>query len=140
MISFTTHDVQLPEYINETTKLWIAEVINSYGYQPGELTYVFCSDNYILEVNKQYLNHDYYTDIITFDYCKGTIVSGDLLISLDTVKSNGSKYADCFKDELHRVVIHGILHLLGYKDATDEEKADMRQREDEALSLLSTFH
>ena len=140
MIEFFAEDVDLPIELSEVSKKWIINIINSFDKKIGEIIFVFCSDKHILKVNNDFLKHDYYTDIITFDYCKKNIVSGDLVISTDTVKSNALKFNKEFEDELHRVVIHGILHLLGFKDATDSEKTEMRNQEDKALSILSTFH
>ncbi|MCG8580631.1 MAG: rRNA maturation RNase YbeY [Bacteroidales bacterium] len=140
MIEFFNEDLPLPEVLNEKTKRWIENVITAHGKHKGHINYLFCSDHHILKVNQQYLDHDYYTDIITFDYCSGNVISGDLVISLDTVKSNSELFDTTYDTELHRVIIHGILHLLGFKDATDSEKAIMRKEEDKALSLLSTFH
>ncbi|WP_439182122.1 rRNA maturation RNase YbeY [Carboxylicivirga taeanensis] len=140
MINFISQDVPFPSQLNAKTSQWVEQVIKNSGYLPGEITCLFCSDQYIIDVNRQYLDHDYYTDIITFDYCKNNIISGDLVISLDTVTSNSQQFNSSFEQELHRVIIHGILHLIGYKDSTDTEKAEMRAQEDQALSLLSTFH
>ncbi|WP_430814362.1 rRNA maturation RNase YbeY [Carboxylicivirga sp. RSCT41] len=140
MIEFLTEDVVLPSFLSDLTKRWIDEVICSFNKEKGDINYLFCSDEQILKVNQKYLDHDYYTDIITFDYCNGMVISGDLIISLDTVKSNSDKFNTPYNDELHRVMIHGILHLIGFKDATEDEKVIMRQEEDKALSLLSTFH
>ena len=140
MILFNCEDVEIPELVDDTTKAWISHIIHNSNKRTGTVNYIFCSDNYIIQVNKQYLDHNYYTDIITFDYCKNNSISGDLLISLDTVKSNSETFNSDYSTELHRVMIHGVLHLLGYKDATDAQKAEMRRQEDLALSLLSTFH
>ncbi|TRX71663.1 rRNA maturation RNase YbeY [Carboxylicivirga sp. M1479] len=140
MINFLSEDISIPQNINANTKAWIQKVIESHNKQVGTLSYVFCNDEYILYVNKTYLQHDYYTDIITFDECTSSVISGDLVISLDTVQSNSIEFKQDFNKELHRVIIHGILHLIGFKDFTDSEKQIMRQQEDKALSLLSTFH
>lgn len=140
MILFNSEDVSIPVVLNESTKSWISQIVSNSNKRIGTVNYIFCSDEYILEVNKQYLSHNYYTDIITFDYCKGDIVSGDLLISLDTIQSNSQAFNTDYTSELHRVMIHGVLHLLGYKDGTESEKVEMRFQEDTALSLLSTFH
>lgn len=140
MILFNSEDVSIPVVLDESTKSWISQIVSNSNKRIGTVNYVFCSDEYILEVNKQYLSHNYYTDIITFDYCKGDIVSGDLLISLDTIQSNSQAFNTDYTSELHRVMIHGVLHLLGYKDGTESEKVEMRFQEDTALSLLSTFH
>ncbi|MDR1813466.1 MAG: rRNA maturation RNase YbeY [Tannerella sp.] len=117
-------------------KQWIAAVAASHGKQVGEVSYRFCSDEEILQVNNQYLNHDYYTDIITFDYTEGEVVSGDIFISLDTVASNAELYKTDIKDELHRVIIHGLLHLCGLKDKSAAAARKMRAAEDEALKTL----
>lgn len=98
--------------------------------QIGDITLVFCSDNYLLDINKQYLNHDYYTDIVTFDYGENSVISGDLFISIDRVKENADIFNTSFQRELFRVVFHGILHLIGYNDKTEEEKREMRYKED----------
>lgn len=133
-----TFDVEHPEpLILDETKLetWINKVIASHNKEQGAIAYLFCTDEKILEVNKQYLNHDYYTDIITFDYCEDNIVSGDMFISIDTVKSNAILFNTSFEQELLRVIIHGILHLCGFGDSTEEEEAKMRTLEDLALLL-----
>ncbi|MBK3516597.1 rRNA maturation RNase YbeY [Carboxylicivirga marina] len=140
MIDFLAEKVNLPHFIKEEIKDWIKSVIASYDYELGDLSYLFCDDDYIIEINRQYLQHDYYTDIITFDYCTGKVISGDLVISLDTVRSNSEMFNTSYETELKRVVIHGVLHLLGFKDSTVEEKDQMRAEENKALSLLSTFH
>ena len=101
----------------------------------GDISIIFCSDNYILDVNQQYLQHDYFTDIITFDYCEGDKLSGDLFISVDTVRENAVEYGTEFKDELNRVIVHGILHLIGYDDHTEEDIKEMRSKENYYLSL-----
>ncbi len=114
---------------------WIEETILNEGMKLGDVSFIFCSDEYILNVNKQYLNHDYYTDVITFDYCEGELVIGDIFISVDTVTSNSEKYMTNFAAEIKRVIIHGVLHLLGYKDKSEEESKEMRAKEDYYLSL-----
>jgi len=103
----------------------------------GDISIVFCSDGYLLEINKTYLKHNWFTDIITFDYTIDRIISGDLLISIDTVKDNANQFNVSFENELHRVIAHGVLHLLGYNDKTDEEKQMMREKEDNHLLYLS---
>ncbi len=107
-----------------------------YNKKTGEITYIFCSDKYILKINNEYLQHDYYTDIITFDYSEKDSIAGDLFISLDTVKSNAEQFEQPFDTELHRVIIHGILHLCGQKDKTEKDSEEMRRKENEALELL----
>lgn len=116
---------------------WINETVVAEGRKRGDISVIFCSDDYLLEVNRQHLQHDYYTDIITFDYDEGVWVSGDLFISIDRVRENAAKYGATFEKELHRVIIHGILHLCGYKDYTDEEAKLMRSKEDFYLNLFS---
>ncbi|HCQ29002.1 MAG TPA: rRNA maturation RNase YbeY [Flavobacteriales bacterium] len=123
---------EIPDNISH----WIKNTITSEGKTLGNLNYIFCSDNYILEINKQYLNHNYFTDIITFNYCKDNVVSGDIFISVDTVKSNAKEYKQDYNNELNRVIIHGVLHLLGYNDKSETELFEMRQKEDFYLNLL----
>ena len=108
----------------------------SYGKKVGDIAYIFCDDEKILEVNRQYLQHDYYTDIITFDYTEDNVISGDLFISLDTVRSNSEEQGTVYEEELHRVIIHGILHLCGINDKGPGERELMEQAENKALSLL----
>lgn len=114
---------------------WLRLVAESEIRRMGDVNIIFCSDNYILNVNQQYLQHDYFTDIITFDYCEGERLSGDLFISVDSVRENAVEYGTEFKDELNRVIVHGILHLIGYDDHSDEDIKVMRQKEDYYLSL-----
>lgn len=116
-------------------KRWIKQVVENYGYKLGEVSYVFCSDERILEVNKQYLSHDFYTDIITFDYVERERVSGDIFISIDRVEENAQDFNVSFQQELLRVIIHGVLHLLGFEDHSQEEQQLMRQKENEAIAL-----
>jgi len=117
-------------------KLWLQQVIRREGKVPGDISYIFCSDEYMLERNTAFLNHDTYTDIITFDECVGDVISGSILISVDRVADNAAKFGKSFENELLRVIVHGTLHLCGYKDKSDEEAKLMRQKEDESLSLL----
>ena len=111
-------------------KNWIQEVIRLNNHQTGHLSFVFCSDDYLLEVNRKFLDHDYYTDIITFDYNESKTVSGDLIISIDRVKENALSHQSSFLFELNRVIIHGVLHLLGFSDKTEAQKTKMRELED----------
>jgi len=134
---FISEDIEFPNIQQEKIQEWIKIIINNYSKEVGEITYIFTSDNYLLKINQQYLQHDYYTDIITFDYTEENVVSGDLFISLDTVLSNSKKYQTSFIKELHRVIIHGILHLLGFNDKTEEENVQMRRLENSALEKLS---
>lgn len=126
--------------LKDRTKLkkWISLVIQQSNMRVGEIGYLFCDDNYLLEINQSYLNHDTYTDIITFDYVAGDVVSGDILISVDRVRENASLFDASFRHELLRVIIHGILHLLGNGDKTESEAAQMRRLEDQAIALWNT--
>ena len=118
-------------------KQWIKQVIDAKGKKTGNITYIFCDDEYLLEVNKQYLKHDYYTDVITFDYVENDLISGDIFISTDRVRENALAFGSSETEELHRVIIHGALHLLGLKDKSEKEASQMRQAENEALKLLN---
>lgn len=137
MISYQTEGVKMPDIKKKKTTGWIKEVASCYGKRVGEIAYIFCSDDKILEVNRQYLQHDYYTDIITFDYCEGDRISGDLFISLDTVRSNAEQFEQPYDRELHRVIIHGILHLCGINDKGPGEREIMEAAENKALALIS---
>ena len=123
--------------LNESNHLdtWIEDVINEEFHKQGNISYIFCNDEYLLERNVKYLNHNTLTDIISFDYTMGKLIAGDIFISIDRVKENAEKFSASFKDELHRVMIHGILHFCGYSDKTNEEKELMRSKEDYYLSL-----
>ena len=120
-------------------KQWIKTIVENNKKEVGEISYIFCSDEQLLEINKEFLNHDYYTDIITFDYSETDVVSGDLFISIERIKDNAKTLKTSYQEELHRVIIHGVLHLLGYKDKTEEEIENMRKLEDECLLILSTY-
>jgi rRNA maturation RNase YbeY len=132
-IKFFTEETkfQLKERIR--IKNWINETIIRENSNPGIINFIFTSDKYLLEINKQYLSHNYFTDIITFNYCEQNIINGDIYISICTVKSNSRKFNVTFTEELHRVMIHGILHLLGYEDKKEEEKVKMREKENQYL-------
>ena len=135
MISYFFEDTDF-QFKNRTiNNRWLRLVAESEIRRIGQISIIFCSDNYILDVNQQYLQHDYFTDIITFDYCEGDRLSGDLFISVDTVRENALEYGTEFIDELNRVIVHGILHLIGYDDHTDEDIAEMRSKENYYLSL-----
>lgn len=136
MITYNTIDVRMPDVSHRETTAWVRAVAATYGRRVGEIAYIFCNDDKILEVNRQYLRHDYYTDIITFDYCEGDVLSGDLFISLDTVRSNAELFGRPYDEELHRVIIHGILHLCGINDKGPGEREIMEAAEDKALALL----
>ncbi len=116
---------------------WISKVCINENYNLGDISLIFCSDEYLLDMNRTHLDHDYYTDIITFDYTDNQIVSGDLFISIDRVRDNASDFNVSFEHELHRVIIHGVLHLCGYKDKSDDEEKLMRTKENIALSMIS---
>lgn len=136
MITYNVIDVKMPDISHRETTKWVRAVAASYGKRVGEVAYVFCNDDKILEVNRQYLKHDYFTDIITFDYCEGDMLSGDLFISLDTVRTNAELFNKTYDDELHRVIIHGILHLVGINDKGPGEREIMEAAENKALDLL----
>ncbi|MCQ2257056.1 MAG: rRNA maturation RNase YbeY [Bacteroidaceae bacterium] len=144
MISYNIDGVKMPKIRRKDTSAWIKEVAASYGKKVGSIAYIFCNDEKILEVNKQYLQHDYYTDIITFDYCEDeemmgnkNTISGDLFISLDTVRSNAEQQGTSYEEELHRVIIHGILHLVGINDKGPGEREIMEAEENKALAMLN---
>mgnify|MGYP002622096604 FL=1 len=124
----------------QKVKEWLAEVICRRGKSVGNINYLFCDDEYLIGINRQYLNHDTYTDIITFDYVAGGLISGDILISIDRVGENATKFDVPFEHELHRVIVHGMLHLLGQGDKTDDEAREMRRLEEEALALFREEH
>lgn len=136
MVSYYTQDIDFTFKNRRLTNRWLKMVAESEIKVLGDISIVFCSDNYILSVNMQYLQHDYFTDIITFDYCEGNVLSGDLVISVDSVRENAHFYGIEFPDELNRVIVHGLLHLIGYNDHTDEEKKLMRSKEDYYLDIL----
>ena len=136
MISFLSENIDLPAIDQPKVSRWIKLVAASQGRKAGHINYIFCDDERILEVNKEFLQHDYYTDIITFDYGSEKQISGDIFISIDTVKSNAEGLKISFEEELHRVIIHGILHLCGQDDKTTESQAEMTRKENEALAQL----
>ena len=136
MITFQTENIEMPAIDQAKVRDWVRNVAASYQKKVGEIAYFFCDDEKILEVNRQYLQHDYYTDIITFDYCEGNKLSGDLFISLDTVRSNSELFGTDYNTELHRVIIHGILHLCGINDKGPGEREIMEAAENRALELM----
>lgn len=136
MITFQAENTPFPKIKKRETKNWIKRVAENHGRKIGDINYLFCDDEKILEVNRHYLSHDFYTDIITFDDCEGDKISGDIVISIDTVRTNSQKYNTDFTEELHRVIIHGILHLCGLNDETDAEEKAMRKAENNALMLI----
>jgi|688.fasta_scaffold1393819_1 rRNA maturation RNase YbeY len=135
-ISFNTVDTSYTVKHKKNLRSWIKETISKEKKSLGEISFNFCSDEYLLSVNKEHLNHDYYTDIITFDFCENDIISGDIYISIDRVKENAKTENKTINNELHRVIIHGILHLCGYKDKKPADASVMREKEDFYLSLL----
>ena len=137
MIFYTTENVKAPKLEKRKTNAWIKTVAEKYDKKIGEIAYIFCDDAKILEVNKTYLQHDYFTDIITFDYCEGVVLNGDIFISLDTVRTNAQEFGVTFENELHRILIHGILHLCGQEDKTPEARLEMTRKENEALQMIS---
>ncbi|HAC21476.1 MAG TPA: rRNA maturation RNase YbeY [Porphyromonadaceae bacterium] len=136
-VSYYAEDIKMPSLKRRETTKWIREVAALHHMKVGDVAYIFCSDEKILEVNKEYLQHDYYTDIITFDYTEDGVVNGDVFISLDTVKSNAEEFGVTFDQELHRIIIHGILHLCGIDDKGPGERENMTAKENEALALLN---
>ena len=136
MITYQAENVRFPNIKKRETTAWIKAVADSYGKKVGEIGYLFCDDEKILEVNREYLGHDYYTDIITFDYDEGDQINGDLVISLDTVRTNAEQFGKDYDEELHRVIIHGILHLCGLNDKGPGEREKMEAAENKALELL----
>ena len=139
MVRYFSEDIKFDFKGRRTNNKWLSAVAENEGKKIGDVNVIFCSDPYILEVNKKYLGHDYYTDIITFDYCEGKTLSGDLFISVDSVRDNASFYGSSFEDELHRVIVHGVLHLIGFDDHTDKEKKKMRSKEDQYISLRASL-
>ena len=139
MIEFLTEDIEFPSINTALLENWIKRIIKEHDYNLGSMTIIFCSEQYILKINREFLSHDYYTDIITFDYCENRNISGDLLISLETVRSNSENFNTDFFDELNRVIIHGILHLIGFDDSTPELKVNIRKEEDKALEILKNM-
>ena len=135
MVSYFFQDTDFSFRDRRRTNQWLRIAAESEIRRLGEISVIFCSDNYILDINQKYLGHDYFTDIITFDYCEGDRLSGDLFISVDSVRENSIEFGTKFKDELNRVIIHGLLHLVGYDDHTDADVKIMRSKEDYYLSL-----
>ena len=136
MIHFSTDQVEMPALNQTKIQRWIRAVAADYGFSVGDIHYIFCSDEKELEVNRTFLQHDYYTDVITFDYSTEDVINGDIFISLDTVRSNAEEVGADFKEELMRIIIHGVLHLTGQADKTPETKAEMTRKENLALTKL----
>lgn len=135
MITYNVEGVKMPKIKKRETTAWIRAVAKSYGRRVGEVGYMFVNDDKILEVNREYLGHNYYTDVITFDYDEDDVVSGDVVISLDTVASNAHLFNKTYEEELYRVIIHGILHLCGINDKGPGEREQMEAAENKALAL-----
>lgn len=136
-IQYLSEDISIPKFLKRKMTQWIKDTISNEGKVLGDITFIFCSDQYLLEVNKQYLNHDYFTDIITFDYVENNVISGDIFISCDRVKENAGEFNTGFDNELRRIIIHGVLHLVGYKDKNKKDKFLMTSKEDFYLNMLS---
>lgn len=135
MITYNAEGVKLPKIGKRDTTRWIKAVAASHNRKVGEIGYLFVDDEKILEVNNEYLGHDYYTDVITFDYCGGNVLNGDIVISLDTVRTNAEKFGKTYEEELFRVIIHGVLHLCGINDKAPGEREIMEENENKALAL-----
>lgn len=139
-ISFDFIDIEIPDFNPEFFGLWLEDVVKLYQKELNYISFVFCSDDYLLNINKEYLNHDYYTDIITFNYNEGNSLSGDIFISVDRVSENANEYSGgSFMNELCRVVVHGVLHLVGFNDKTIDEEMVMRNEEDRCLMRRNSF-
>lgn len=137
-VKYFNEDVPFPILKKRSTSNWIRETILLEEKIVGDISFVFCSDDYLLEVNKKYLAHDYYTDIITFDYVKDGLISGDIFVSIDRIKENAQEFSTTFENELNRILIHGILHLLGYKDKIKKDQKLMTFKENYYLNVLNT--
>jgi rRNA maturation RNase YbeY len=139
MISFN-YELEFQLENEEQFSSWISNVISSESKKEGDINYIFCDDEYILEINKQYLDHDYYTDIISFDYSVGNELHGDIFVSIERVRENAIEFDVTFDEELKRVLAHGVLHYCGYKDKTEEEELVMRSKEDEKIKMFHVEH
>ena len=135
MVRYYCEDIKFLFKNKLANNRWLKLVAGSEIKTLGDISIIFCSDNYILDVNIKYLHHDYFTDVITFDYCEGDKLSGDLFISIDSVRENAIEFGTDFDEELHRVIVHGLLHLIGYDDHTPDDQKVMRAKEDYYLSL-----
>ena len=138
MIVYSTYEVKMPVFSKRKISAWIKLIASEYKKKVGEIAYIFCSDDKILEINNEYLSHDYFTDVITFDYSYDNIISGDIFISTDTVRTNAIKFNVSYEKELYRVIIHGILHLCGLEDNTKVKQIQMGKNEDTTLNILYT--
>jgi len=135
-INYYVEDIPFPKLKRRKTTSWIKSVISSEGKNSGEISFIFCSDAYLLEINRKFLNHDYYTDIVTFDYVIGSKISGDIFISIDRVAENSVDFDITFENELNRILVHGVLHLLGYKDKNEDDKLLMTEKENYYIKVL----
>lgn len=135
MIRFQVIDVMMPQLDLERVRAWIEAVVDCEGYQVGEMYYYFCSDEALLDINQRRLGHDFYTDIVTFPLVEGALISSEFCLSLDRIAENSLNFGRSFESELLRVIIHGVLHLVGYDDHTDEDRAEMRSKEEECLKI-----
>ncbi len=135
MITYNTINTAMPDISEAEVSAWVRQVAKGYGKVVGDVCYIFVDDETMLDINRRFLGHDYYTDHIGFDYSEGNALSGDIYISLDTVASNAQLFGTTPDDELHRIIIHGLLHLCGLRDKTEEERQHMQQAEDRALAL-----
>ena len=139
-LSFFNEECEIPAFFSEEkVKRWLEAVAEKHACTIGTISFIFCNDDYILDINQKYLNHDYYTDVITFDYREENTLSGDVFISLDTVQSNADDFNTTFEEELHRVIVHSVLHLIGFKDKSEDEERVMRESENKCLDLLKTL-
>ena len=138
-IFFHTEDISFALESEKTTSIWLVMLVERHKKKLGELNYVFCSDEYLLKLNQEHLNHDYFTDIITFDYCHNDVISGDLFISVDRTNENAKTFRKSESNELNRVIAHGLLHLLGFSDKTAEDIVEMRSMEEDALAMLENL-
>ena len=138
-VYFFNEDIDLPQVNKKRVKKWLQLIVKNHTKTLGDINYIFTSDSYILQINQEHLNHDYYTDVITFDYTENNKISGDIYISLDTVKSNAELLKQEFNKEFHRVIIHGILHLIGFKDKTEPDAKEMRKQEETSLEILKSI-
>ena len=138
MINYFFENID-PKDIHPNTSKWLENLISSENKKPGDINYIFCDDEYLLKVNQDFLDHDYFTDIITFDYVKGKTISGDIFVSLPRILDNASTLSQDFEKEFDRVLVHGLLHLCGYKDKTDEEQIQMRAKEDFYINQFENF-
>lgn len=136
LISFFSEDINFGLAQSDLYSIWLQKLIKTYNKITGDISYIFCSDEYLHELNVEHLNHDTLTDIITFDYTHAGIISGDIFISIDRIKENSNSFSVTFEQELTRVMAHGVLHLIGFKDKKQEEKDEMRTEEDKAISLF----